>query len=592
MFSRRPLDSRILLLHSIPRLRGKTAALALVVGTACAFHLTTVHCEPPKALAPLIAAVSKGDLQTVKAILEPLSPVDREKLVNTRQPGGWAALHVAVGNNREDVLAYLLAEGAEIDITDNYNYNGDIDPAIVASRREINPNFNPRAACFGWTALHYATAFGNVGCVRILLEQGANIAAPDSFRRTPEQYISIFHAGKSVESTLRGMYAEAKKHNSKWVMERKRAARIKFPLEEKLRKMMVGQIMPILTVSAALRRRDNGWVDEDKPLVFLFLGSSGVGKTMLAKAIASNLGSDQHSSFIRIDMSEYGHKHEVSKLIGAPPGYVGFEQGGQLTTALAKCPDAVVLLDEVEKAHPEVLTLMLQVFDEGRLTDGQGKTIHCPNAVFIMTSNLLQDQIRAHVENGKLRPKLESEAVALDTTSLQTATMLRVTEHTNTFMREVAQPVLKHHFKRDEFLGRINEMVVFHPFDKGDLAEIVKMELSQWASRAAERHNITISWTDAVVARLAKGYNEAYGFRSIKYEVQKQVVNLLAYAHERDVISSGCKLTLDIDKQEDAESLVLKDIVQTGPPSSGQPSKNKGGGLGGYISKLWEPTHR
>lgn len=560
------------------------AALFLGLG-ACGLSSGVSLCDAK--LAPLISAVAGGDLQTVKNILEPLSPVEREKLINSRQPGGWAALHVAVGNNREGILAYLLEQGADIDITDNFVYTNNLDEEVIASRREINPYFRPSANCTGWTALHYAVVFGHVGCVKMLLEQGANLNAPDAYRRTPENYIVIFHAGKKIEQVLKDMFIEAKKHNTKWAMERKRAARIKFPLEEKLRKMMVGQIMPILTVSSALRRRDNGWVDEDKPLVFLFLGSSGVGKTMLAKAIASNLGHNKENSFIRIDMSEYGHKHEVSKLIGAPPGYIGHDQGGQLTTALSKCPDAVVLLDEVEKAHPEVLTLMLQVFDEGRLTDGQGKTISCPNAVFIMTSNLLQDQIRAHVDNGELRPKLEHQGVSLDITSLQTPTMVKVAEHTNKFIREIAQPVLKYHFKRDEFLGRINEMVVFHPFTKGDLSDIIKMELNHWATRAAEKHNIKISWTDKVVSRLTHGYNEAYGFRSLKYEVQKQVVNLLAYAHERDVIASGCSLLLDVEKQDDSESLVIKDIVRTDPP--GASARESKAGLGGLFSKFWEP---
>lgn len=145
-----------------------------------------------------------------------------------------------------------------------------------------------------------------------------------------------------------------------------------------------------------VRRKENGWADDDHPLVFLFLGSSGIGKTELAKQLASYIHKDNPKSFIRLDMSEYQEKHEVAKLIGAPPGYIGHEEGGQLTKKLKKCPDAVVLFDEVDKAHPDVLTVLLQLFDEGRLTDGQGKTIECKNAIFIMTSNLASNEIAQH----------------------------------------------------------------------------------------------------------------------------------------------------------------------------------------------------
>ncbi len=157
------------------------------------------------------------------------------------------------------------------------------------------------------------------------------------------------------------------------------------------------------------RRKENGWVDDDHPLVFLFLGSSGIGKTELAKQIAKYLYKDKGSdSFIRLDMSEYQEKHEVAKLIGAPPGYVGHDDGGQLTKRLKKCPNAVVLFDEVDKAHPDVLTVLLQLFDEGRLTDGKGKTIECKNAIFVMTSNLAATEIAEH----GLQLRREAEEIA------------------------------------------------------------------------------------------------------------------------------------------------------------------------------------
>ena len=146
----------------------------------------------------------------------------------------------------------------------------------------------------------------------------------------------------------------------------------------------------------AIRRKENGWTDDKHPLVFLFLGSSGIGKTELAKQLASYIHKSDKNGFIRLDMSEYQEKHEVAKLIGAPPGYVGHEEGGQLTKMLKQCKNAVVLFDEVDKAHPDVLTVLLQLFDEGRLTDGKGKTIECTDAIFIMTSNLASEEIAQH----------------------------------------------------------------------------------------------------------------------------------------------------------------------------------------------------
>lgn len=528
-------------------------------------------------------AASAGDAAAVKVLLEKLPDLDRQKMVNQRHPGGWSSVHAAAVNNHAEVLEYLLDNGGDIDSMDGYKFeDGKTEPWVVAARKRFNPTINARVSCGGWTALHYATAFAHVESVELLLELGADPNRMDEYGKTPEHYIGYSRDGR-VSQTLKGTFEQARHHSSQIALDRKKAARIRFPLEEKLRKMMVGQIMPILTVSAAMRRRDNGWVDEDKPMVFLFLGSSGVGKTMLAKAIAESTvqAKNPGDAFIRLDMSEYAHKHEVARLIGSPPGYIGHDQGGQLTSKLEKCPDAVVLLDEVEKAHPDVLTLMLQVFDEGRLTDGQGNTIHCPNAVFIMTSNLVQDQIREH-GTGLLRPPQEdTRGMSLSTASMQTPTMLRVSEYVDSFLRTDVQPVLKQHFKRDEFLGRINEMVIFHPFSQEDLGDIVKLELHYWAKKAEARHGMAMTWTDSVVERLAKGYNERYGFRSIKYEVQRQVVNLLAYAHERDVITKGCTMDLDTesaeasDKPDAAVRIVIKNVTGGEPPGAAADARKK-----------------
>lgn len=207
------------------------------------------------------------------------------------------------------------------------------------------------------------------------------------------------------------------------------------------------------------------------------MGSSGIGKTELAKQLAAYIHKDKPAGFIRLDMSEYQEKHEVAKLIGAPPGYVGHDDGGQLTTKLKKYPNAVVLFDEVDKAHPDVLTVLLQLFDEGRLTDGQGKTIECKDAIFIMTSNLASNEIAEHAV--QLRHEAESEQRSKKSDK-ETNGNITISKK---FKDKVVKPILKKHFKRDEFLGRINEIVYFLPFSRNELLELVGKELQIWAKR-------------------------------------------------------------------------------------------------------------
>ena len=218
-----------------------------------------------------------------------------------------------------------------------------------------------------------------------------------------------------------------------------------------------GQEGPIAIVSSAIRRKENGWTDGEHPLVFLFLGSSGVGKTELAKQVASYLHRDEGEGFIRLDMSEYQEKHEAAKMIGSPPGYVGHEEGGQLTKRLRENPGAVVLFDEVDKAHPDVLTTLLQLFDEGRLTDGKGETLECKDAIFIMTSNLGSDEI-AYGNRRRGRGDIKE----------------KVMSH------------VRSHF-RPEFINRLDEIVVFHPLGREQIREIARIQTSYLAKRLGER---------------------------------------------------------------------------------------------------------
>lgn len=506
---------------------------------------TTAQCQSTNNdINELCEIAAKGDFRTLQTMVEKIPQDKQETMVNRRHLGGWTALHAAVANNHTEIIEYLINKGADVNMPDMYVYTPHTYRHILEDRHNFCHRIKYTSSCTGFTALHYAFALGYEEAAKLLLEHGADTSIKTGNSQTPDKMIEFNRGNSKLMESLTKLFNDA-------VSKKNKIERIKFPMEEKLRQLMVGQLMPILSVSAALRRRDNGWHDEGKPLVFLFLGSSGVGKTMMAKLVAEHLTSSNPDGFIRIDCSEYGAKHEMARLIGSPPGYIGHDQGGQLTTKLQKCPNAIVLLDEVEKAHPDMLTLMLQVFDEGRLTDGQGTTISCPNAVFIMTSNLVQDEIREYQEDYNLRPPAHADkGQGSSVESLQTPTMLRVATQTNRFLENIVHPKLKRHFKRDEFLGRINEMVVFHPFRKEDLNEIVSMELNAISERAKKKHDIICKWTDQVVTSLADGYNERFGFRSIKYGIQRRLINVLAQAHERDQLPKGCTVELDM-KLED-----------------------------------------
>ena len=245
--------------------------------------------------------------------------------------------------------------------------------------------------------------------------------------------------------------------------------------------------------------------------------------------------------FIRMDMSEYQHKHEVSKFIGAPPGYVGYSEGGQLVSRLADCPNGIVLLDEVEKAHPDVLTVMLQAFSDGRITDGKGDTVDCKDATFIMTSNLAQREIA-------------DEAVLLRENVLRTGKKASAVDGlTKKFNHEVVQPILRKHFGRDEFLGRINEILFFVPFTFEEQQLLAERELRKWNEKSLERHRVELKWSPAVLEAVAKGYDMRYGARSIKYEIDRSCIAAVAKAHEKGIVTRGASVYMDIDPTQVAE---------------------------------------
>jgi ATP-dependent Clp protease ATP-binding subunit ClpB len=266
-------------------------------------------------------------------------------------------------------------------------------------------------------------------------------------------------------------------------------------MEERLHERIVGQDEAVEAVSNALRRSRAGLSDPHRPIgSFLFLGPTGVGKTELARALAEFMF-DSEQAMVRLDMSEYMEKHTVARLIGAPPGYVGYEEGGQLTEAVRRRPYAVVLLDEIEKAHPDVFNVLLQLMDDGRLTDGQGRTVAFTNTVLIMTSNVGTDRIAAEAVDERIREQIEE--------------------------------VLATTFK-PEFLNRIDDTVIFHRLSKEDIGRIVELQVTQLAGRVRER-GIEVELTDdarTLVGNL--GYDPTYGARPLKRVIQKELVNQLA----------------------------------------------------------------
>ena len=294
-------------------------------------------------------------------------------------------------------------------------------------------------------------------------------------------------------------------------------------LDEELHKRVIGQDEGVEKVTEAIIRSKAGIKDPTKPIgSFLFLGPTGVGKTELAKALAQSLFDDE-SNMVRIDMSEYMEKHSVARLIGAPPGYVGYDEGGQLTEAVRRKPYSVVLLDEVEKAHPDVFNVLLQVLDDGRITDSQGRTVDFKNTIIILTSNIGSQYLLEGIdENGKIRPEAET-AVMND---------------------------LRAHF-RPEFLNRLDEVILFKPLTKENISDIVDLCIADMNKRLADRE-LKVELTEQAKEFVTEnGYDPVYGARPLKRYIQKNIETLAARIILGDGVRAGSTIVVDVSEQGD-----------------------------------------
>ena len=289
-------------------------------------------------------------------------------------------------------------------------------------------------------------------------------------------------------------------------------------LDDALHKRVIGQDEAVTKISEAILRSKAGVEDPNKPIgSFMFLGPTGVGKTELAKSLAQNLFDDE-SNIVRIDMSEYMEKFSVSRLIGAPPGYVGYDEGGQLTEAVRRKPYSVVLFDEIEKAHPDVFNVLLQVLDDGRITDSQGRTVNFKNTILIMTSNIGSSYLLEGIDDdGNI--KEENEKMVMDD--------------------------LKNHF-RPEFLNRLDEIIMFKPLTKDNIAGIVDLVIDELNVRLKEKE-LKVELTDkAKDLVIESGYDPVYGARPLKRFIQKNVETLAAKTILEGDISLGETLVFDV----------------------------------------------
>jgi ATP-dependent Clp protease ATP-binding subunit ClpC len=290
-------------------------------------------------------------------------------------------------------------------------------------------------------------------------------------------------------------------------------------LEEQLHERVIGQEEAVEAVAEAVRRARAGLSDPNRPIgSFLFLGPTGVGKTELARTLAEALFGEE-AAMVRIDMSEFQERHTVSRLVGAPPGYVGYEEAGQLTESVRRRPYSVLLLDEIEKAHADVFNILLQILDDGRLTDAQGRTVDFKHTVIIMTSNLGSDRIQAHARRNESFEELKADM----------------------------DQILKHSL-RPEFINRIDEVIVFRTLDKEQISEIARLLLER-TERRLHAQDIEVEFTEAAVEFVAEeGFDPEFGARPLRRTIQRRVDNELSRMLLEGSLNPGDKVVVDLEE--------------------------------------------
>ncbi|OCT96237.1 hypothetical protein XELAEV_18013912mg [Xenopus laevis] len=439
----------------------------------------------------LLLAARDGSAQEVDRLLA--NNVDP----NSRHQLGWTPLMVAAMGREQSIVKSLLRAGADPNLGDEFSnvYETSKEKGLhslevlVTREDQFSDRLNNRTSFRGCTALHYAVLADDYGTVRELLEGGGNPMQKNDMGHTPIDYA---REGE-LKKLLKGWESRFQEEQRRRDLEERR----RFPLEQRLKEHIVGQESAITTVAAAIRRKENGWYDEEHPLVFLFLGSSGIGKTELAKQTARYLHKDVKKGFIRMDMSEFQEKHEIK---------------GKLPKCFLQSHDR----ESLTAANQDQSKTSLPLADDWLGGHRSGRFENLP------------DDIQA------------SEKITIS----------------KQFKENVIRPILKAHFRRDEFLGRINEIVYFLPFCRSELSQLVRKELNSWAKKAKQRHSINLMWDREVIDVLADGYNIHYGARSIKHEVERRVVNQLAAAYEQDLLPHGCTLRITV---EDSDRRLMKD---------------------------------
>jgi ATP-dependent Clp protease ATP-binding subunit ClpC len=304
-------------------------------------------------------------------------------------------------------------------------------------------------------------------------------------------------------------------------------------MEERIHERLIDQEEAVAAISEAIRRSRAGLKDPKRPIgSFMFLGPTGVGKTELVRTLAWFLFDDENA-MVRLDMSEYQEKHTVSRLIGAPPGYIGYDEGGQLTEAVRRRPFRVILLDEIEKAHPDVFNTLLQIMDDGRLTDGQGRTVNFKNTVIVMTSNAGVELIK---REGQIGFSAKKDTVKSRAQSYEDMKKKVTTEIQKAF--------------RPEFLNRLDDIIVFHELDEEHLRKIVDLMVKDLENRMAER-KIGLELTEKAKSWLAKeGYDPVYGARPLRRVIERNVENPLSSMVLRGELKEGDTVKVDLSKEE------------------------------------------